>query len=63
MKEEEIASLEQQIAMIGEKIVRDKLYEMLLKCKYNSLETREKKIKIYEEKIKRLKAEKMYDTN
>ena len=49
--------------MIGEKIVRDKLYEMLLKCKYNSLETREKKIKIYEEKIKRLKAEKMYDTN
>lgn len=63
LTEEEIASLEQQIAMIGEKIVRDKLYEMLLKCKYNSLETREKKIKIYEEKIKRLKAEKMYDTN
>lgn len=54
LSEEEICLLEQQIALIGEKIIRDKLYEMLYKCKYNSLELREKKIKIYEEKIKRL---------
>ena len=54
LSEEEIYLLEQQIALIGEKIIRDKLYEMLYKCKYNSLELREKRIKIYEEKIKRL---------
>ena len=53
----EISSLEQQIALIGEKIIRDKLYEMLYKCKYNSLDLRQKKIKIYEEKIKRLQNE------
>ncbi len=54
LSEEEIFLLEQQIALIGENIIRDKLYEMLYKCKYNSLELHEKKIKIYEEKIKRL---------
>lgn len=54
LTEEEICSLEQQIALIGEKIIKDKLYEMLYKCKYNSLDLRQKKIKIYEEKIKRL---------
>lgn len=54
LAKEEICLLEQQIALVGEKIIRDKLYEMLYKCKYNSLELREKKIKIYKEKIKRL---------
>lgn len=54
LKKEEVSILEQQISLIGEKILRDKLYEMLYKCKYSSLELREKKIKIYEEKIKRL---------
>ena len=54
LTKEEICLLEQQIALVGEKIIRDKLYEMLYKCKYNSLELREKKIKIYKEKIKRL---------
>lgn len=57
LTEEEIRSLEQQIALIGEKIIKDKLYEMLYKCKYNSLDLRQKKIKIYEEKIKRLQNE------
>lgn len=57
LKEEEIRSLEQQIALVGEKIIKDKLYEMLYKCKYNSLDLRQKKIKIYEEKIKRLQNE------
>lgn len=57
LTEEEVCLLEQQIALIGEKIIRDKLYEMLYKCKYNSLDLRQKKIKIYEEKIKRLQNE------
>ena len=57
LTEEEIRSLEQQIALVGEKIIKDKLYEMLYKCKYNSLDLRQKKIKIYEEKIKRLQNE------
>ena len=54
LTKEEICLLEQKIALIGEKIIRDKLYEMLYKCKYNSLELRKKKIEIYKEKIKRL---------
>lgn len=54
LTEEEIRSLEQQIALIGEKIIKNKLYEMLYKCKYNSEDLRQKKIKIYKEKIKRL---------
>ena len=54
LSEEEVCLLEQQIALIGEKIIQDKLYEMLYKCKYSSLELREKKIEIYKEKIKRL---------
>lgn len=56
LTEEEICLLEQQIALIGEKIIRDKLYEMLYKCKYNSLDLRKKKIAIYKEKIKRLQS-------
>lgn len=56
LTEEEICSLEQQIGLIGEKIIRDKLYEMLYKCKYNSLDERQKKIRLYEEKIKLLQS-------
>lgn len=56
LPEEEINSLEQEISLIGEKIIQDKLYEMLWKCKYSTLELNEKKIRIYEEKIKRLKS-------
>lgn len=54
LSEEEVGLLERQIALIGEQIIRDKLYEMLYKCKYSSLKLREKKIEIYKEKIKRL---------
>lgn len=56
LTEEEICSLEQQIGLIGEKIIRDKLYEMLYKCKYNALDERQKKIRLYEEKIKLLQS-------
>ena len=56
LSNEEISSLEHQIMLIGEKIIRDKLYDMLYKCKnkYNSLNLREKKIAIYKERIRRL---------
>lgn len=54
LSKDEIHLLEQVIALVGERIIQGKLYEMLYKCKYNSLELREKKIKIYEEKIKQL---------
>lgn len=57
LTKEEICLLEQQIALIGEKIIRDKLYEMLYNCKYNSLDLRKKRIAIYQEKIKRLQNE------
>ena len=57
LTEDEACLLEQQIGLVGEKIIQDKLYEMLYKCKYNSLDLRQRKIKIYEEKIKRLQKE------
>lgn len=57
LTDDEVCLLEQQIALIGEKIIREKLYEMLYKCKYNFLDLRQKKINIYKEKIKRLQDE------
>ena len=57
LAEDEICLLEQQIGLVGEKIIRDKLYEMLYQCKYNSLDLRQKRIKLYEEKIKQLQNE------
>lgn len=50
----EIEQLEKEISLIGEIIIRNKLYEMLFNCKYRSFDIREKKIKIYEEKIRKL---------
>ena len=55
LTEKESERLKGEISLIGEPIVRDKLYEMLYKCMYRSLDTREMKIRIYEEKIDRLK--------
>ena len=55
LSETESERLKAEISLIGEPIIRDKLYEMLYKCKYRTLDTRGMKIKIYEEKIKRLK--------
>ena len=54
LTEDEVCLLELQISLVGEKIIRDKLYEMLYKCKYNSLDFRQKRIKLYEEKIRQL---------
>lgn len=55
LSENESERLKAEISLIGEPIIRDKLYEMLYKCRYRNLDTREMKIRIYEEKIKRLK--------
>lgn len=57
LTEENIDILEQQIDLIGEKILRNKLHEMLYKCKYDSLDCHQKEIKKYEEKIKQLRNE------
>lgn len=56
--DENILELEQKISMIGEPIIKDKLYTMLYKhkmeigCTEDNI--REKMIKVYEEKIKQL---------
>ena len=55
LSEKESERLKAEISLIGEPIIRDKLYEMLDKCRYRKLDTREMRIRIYEEKIKRLK--------
>lgn len=55
LTERESEGLKAEISLIGEPIIRDKLYEMMYKCRYRKLDTREMKIRIYEEKIKRLK--------
>ena len=56
ISEEEIYSLEQEIALIGESILQDKLYEMLYKCRYRLLDLKDRKIKIYQEKIRRIQS-------
>lgn len=56
LKPNEIECLENEISQIGEKLIRNKLYDMLNKCKYQNLSMNEKKIKMYEEKIKRLQS-------
>ena len=54
-----IAELEQEISLIGEPIIKDRLYTMLYKHKmevgYEGEDIREKMIKVYEEKIKQLR--------
>lgn len=56
-----ILELEQEISLIGEPIIKDRLYTMLYKHKIKigdrQEEIREKMIKVYEEKIKQLRNE------
>lgn len=59
ISEEEANLLEKEIAMIGEPILRNKLYDMLYKSRYSSEDFTERKIKIYEKKIEQLKKRKM----
>lgn len=57
---ENMAELEQEISLIGEPIIKDRLYTMLYKHKmemgYEGEDIREKMIKVYEEKIKQLRS-------
>ena len=53
----DIEQLEKEISLIGEIVVRDKLYEMLFNCKHRDSDIKEKKIKVYEEKIRKLQEE------
>lgn len=57
LDDRDIEQLEKEISLIGERIIRDKLYEMLFKCKYRDFNAREKTIKIYEDKIRKLRNE------
>lgn len=57
---ENMTELEQEISLIGEPIIKDRLYTMLYKHKmevgYAGEDIREKMIKVYEEKIKQLRS-------
>ena len=57
LTKEEIEQTEKEISLIGESIIRDKLLEMLFKCQYRDYDLKQKRIKIYEEKIRLLKSE------
>lgn len=50
--------LKQRISLIGEPLIREKLLSMLVRAEYDDrMNLREKKIKLYEERIKQLKGE------
>lgn len=50
--------LKQRISLIGEPLIREKLLSMLVRAEFDDrMNLREKKIKLYEERIKQLKDE------
>lgn len=50
--------LKQRISLIGEPLIREKLLSMLVRAEYDDrMNLREKKIKLYEERIRQLKGE------
>lgn len=57
---ENMTEMEQEISLIGEPIIKDRLYTMLYKHKmevgYTGEDMRDKMIKVYEEKIKQLRS-------
>ncbi len=55
----QIKQLEKEVLMIGEPIIRERLFTMLYKSKYydNDLDLKERRIKMYKEKIKQLEEE------
>ena len=52
---EKAISLKEEILLIGDSLIREKLYTMLLKCQDKQENVRDKKIRMYEEKLKLLK--------
>lgn len=55
LQQEEAEKLKEEISLISEELIRDKLYEMLYKCLYRDSGPTERKIRIYEEKLERLR--------
>ena len=50
--------LKNKISLIGEPLIREKLLSMLVRTEYNdSMDLREKRIMLYEERLKQLKGE------
>ena len=50
--------LKNKISLIGEPLSREKLLSMLVRTEYNdSMDLREKRIMLYEERLKQLKGE------
>lgn len=55
--------LEKEIALIGEPLIRNKLYDMLYKCQDNSMYFIDRKLKYYEKKAKEIREKRNHDTH
>lgn len=55
---ERINRLKQEISIIGEPLIREKLISMLVRLQFNDeMSLKEKKLKLYRERIKQLEGE------
>lgn len=61
ISKKEAAELEKEIVLIGETIIRNKLYDMLYKCQYCLKEPQERKLEIYRKKLQKLEEEMRHD--
>ena len=61
ISKKEAAELEKEIVLIGEPIIRNKLYDMLYKCQYCLKEPQERKLEIYRKKLQKLEEEMRHD--
>lgn len=59
----EVVELEKEIALIGEPIVRNKLYDMLYKCQYCSKDSQKRKLELYRRKLEKLEEEMRHGAN
>ena len=55
ISEGEAKFLEKEISLIGEPLIRNKLYDMLYKCQNNSWQFMDRKLKYYEQKVKEMR--------
>lgn len=62
ISKEETEMLEKEIALIGEPVIRNKLYDMLYKCQCTSENSKQRKMEFYRRKIQKLEEE-SYDTD
>lgn len=61
ISKKEVAELEKEIVLIGEPIIRNKLYDMLYKSQYCLKEPQERKLEIYRKKLQKLEEEMRHD--